>query len=406
MPFALFVALRYLRDGRLQTLLILTGIGVGVGVIIFLSALITGLQDSLIERTLGSQALVVVRPPDEMPRAMGAAPAGMLEVVEMERPPQRVRSIDEWPRAAALLRGTEDVVAVAPTVTGPGIAVRGLGSVSVSIQGIEPDSYRGIVDIQGRLTAGTLELEGFRAVVGVGLAEELGIEVGGRIRLQVAGERGGVYTVSGIADYGSSELNERLVFVALRSAQTLFDVPGGVSALEIRNRDVFAADTLAARIADRTGLDAESWIERNEDLLVGLRSQSLSSVMIQVFVVVAVALGIASVLTVSVVQRSREIGILRATGTTAGTVTRIFLLQGAILGLLGSLGGIALGSVLAWLFQGVARNPDGSATFPVNLTAWLYVRSMGVALVVGVVSAIVPARNAARMDPAGVIRNA
>lgn len=87
MPFALFVALRYLRDGRLQTLLILTGIGVGVGVIIFLSALITGLQDSLIERTLGSQALVVVRPPDEMPRAMGAAPAGMLEVVEMERPP-------------------------------------------------------------------------------------------------------------------------------------------------------------------------------------------------------------------------------------------------------------------------------------------------------------------------------
>lgn len=295
---------------------------------------------------------------------------------------------------------------MAPTVTGPGIAVRGLGSVSVSIQGIEPDSYRGIVDIQGRLTAGTLELEGFRAVVGVGLAEELGIEVGGRIRLQVAGERGGVYTVSGIADYGSSELNERLVFVALRSAQTLFDVPGGVSALEIRNRDVFAADTLAARIADRTGLDAESWIERNEDLLVGLRSQSLSSVMIQVFVVVAVALGIASVLTVSVVQRSREIGILRATGTTAGTVTRIFLLQGAILGLLGSLGGIALGSVLAWLFQGVARNPDGSATFPVNLTAWLYVRSMGVALVVGVVSAIVPARNAARMDPAGVIRNA
>src|SRR5690606_936273 len=376
-----FVALRYLRDGRLQTLLILTGIGVGVGVIVFLSALITGLQDSLIERTLGSQALVVVRPPDEMPRSVSLAPPGVLEVVEVERPPQRVRSIDQWQATAALLRRTDGVLAVAPTVTGPGIAVRGLGSVSVSIQGIERESYGGIVDIEERLVQGSLDLEGFRAVVGVGLADELGIEVGGRIRLQVAGERGGVYTVSGISEYGSSELNERLVFVSLRSAQSLFDVPGGVSALEIRNRDVFAADTLAARIADRTGLDAESWIERNEDLLVGLRSQSLSSVMIQVFVVVAVALGIASVLTVSVVQRSRDVGILRATGATAGTVSRIFLLQGAILGLLGSLGGIALGSVLAWLFQGVARNPDASATFPVNLTAWLYVRSMGVALV-------------------------
>lgn len=406
MPFELFVALRYLRDGRLQTALILTGIGVGVGVIIFLSALITGLQDSLIETTLGNQPLVTVRPPEEMPRVLGTAPEGVVQALEIERPAQRVRSIDQWQSTAALLRRTAGVTAVAPTVTGPGIAVRGLGSVSVSIQGIEPDSYAGIADLEGQLVEGRLDLEGFRAVVGVGLADELGVEVGGRVRLQVAGERGGIYTVSGIFDYGSTDLNERLVFVSLRTAQTLFDLPGGVSALEVRNQDVFAADALANRITDRTGLDAESWIERNRDLLSGLRSQSLSSIMIQVFVVVAVALGIASVLTVSVVQRSREIGILRATGTRSGSVVRVFLLQGAILGLVGSLLGIGLGTVLALVFQDFARNPDDSAAFPVSLTAWLYLRSMGVAMLVGVIAAIVPARNAAGMDPATVIRDA
>jgi lipoprotein-releasing system permease protein len=408
MPFELFVAIRYLRDGRLQTLLILTGIGVGVGVIIFLSALITGLQDSLIDRTLGSQALVSVRPPEEMPRVLARAgrdDARAIEIVEVERPAQRIRSIAEWQAVVASIERLPGVTAVAPTVDGPGIAVRGLGSVSVSIRGIDPSSYRAIVDVEERLVEGALTLEGFRAVVGSGLAEALGVGVGGRVRLQVAGDRGGVFTVAGVSDYGSTDLNERLVLVSLPSAQNLFGLEGGVSSLEIRSRDVFQADVLATRIAERTGTDTESWIARNEDLLIGLRSQSLSSVMIQVFVVIAVALGIASVLTVSVVQRSREIGILRATGTRASSVTLVFVLQGAMLGLAGSLLGIGLGSALSWLFQGVARNPDGSATFPVNLTGWLFLRSAGVALGVGVLASLIPARSAARMDPATVIRD-
>lgn len=405
MPFELFVAIRYLRDGRLQTLLIVTGIGVGVGVIIFLSALITNLQESLIERTLGSQPLVSVRPPEEIPRPLGGVAAGELRVVDVERPAQRVRSIAEWPTVQETIRRIPGVTAVAPTVEGPGIAVRGLGSVAVTIRGVEAPSYQRIVDVEALLVSGVLELDGFRAVVGTQLADALGLDADGRMRLQVAGDRGGVFTVSGVVDYGSSELNERLVLVSLPSAQNLFDLAGGVSSLEVRNQDVFAADVLAQRIAERTGTVTESWISRNEDLLVGLRSQSLSSVMIQVFVVIAVALGIASVLTVSVVQRAREIGILRATGTRASSVTLVFVLQGAILGLVGSVVGILLGAALSWAFQGVARDPDGSVLFPVDLSAWLLLRSAAVAMGVGVIASLVPARSAARMDPATVIRD-
>jgi len=406
-PFELFVALRYLRDGRLQTGLILTGIGVGVGVIIFLSALITGLQQSIVGRTLGSQAYVVVRPPEEMPRVVegGAAPGDALRAVETERPPQRVRSIVRWREVEALLERTSGVVGVAPTVTGPAIATRGLGSISATIRGIELESYSTIVDVRGRLVDGTFDLTGFRVVVGTELARKFGVGTGGRIRLQAAGDRGGVYSISGIFDYRSRDLNERLIFVSLQGAQTLFGLDGGVSTLEVKGDDIFGAEDLALGIADRTGLVADSWMAQNRDLLVGLRSQSMSSIMIQVFVILAVALGIASVLAVSVVQKAREIGILRATGTRRSSVTRIFLYQGAILGTVGSLVGVGLGTLLAVFFAGLARNPDGSATFPVALTAWLYGRSVAVALGVGVLSAVLPSRDASRLDPATVIRN-
>jgi lipoprotein-releasing system permease protein len=404
MPFELFVALRYLKEGRLQTWLILAGIGVGVGVIIFLSALINGLQQSLIERTLGSQAQVVVRHPEEMPRVL-PRPDSTLVATEVQRPPQRVRSIVEWQRVMRLLQRTPGVVAVAPTVAGPAMAVRGPGSTAITVRGVDRDSYESIVDLRSRVVDGTFDLTGFKAVVGTELARQLGLTVGGRVRIQGAGDRGGVYTVSGIFDLGSKDLNERWIFVSLRSAQTMFDLDGGVSTLEVKGGQIFQAEALAGRIRDRTGLDAESWMARNGDLLVGLRSQSQSSVMIQFFVILAVALGIASVLAVSVVQKSREIGILKATGTLTRSVTRIFLLQGAVLGTAGSLIGIAIGTTLALFFASLARNPDGSPTFPVDLNLWLFGRSVAVALVVGLLSAILPARRAAHMDPATVIRN-
>jgi lipoprotein-releasing system permease protein len=126
--------------------------------------------------------------------------------------------------------------------------------------------------------------------------------------------------------------------------------------------------------------------------------------MIQFFVVLAVALGIASMLVVSVVQKSREIGILKAIGTSTGQTMGVFLLQGTILGLAGSALGCGLGALLALLFRSMALAPDGSPVFPVDLTWTRFVAASAVATVVGVVAAVAPARRAARLDPAEVIR--
>lgn len=407
MPFELLVALRYLREGRAQTLLILTGVAVGVGVIIYLSALITGLQNSLIARTLGVQAHVVVRPPEDMPRLLPAGD-GTLRAPHLERPAQRVRSIIQWQRVTADIAALPGVTAVAPTIAGPAMAVRGDGASAVAVRGIDVRSYRDIVDLAAFLQSGQLDLGGFHAVIGSELARYLGLTVGDRMRLRVtAGSDtavGGVYTVTGILDLGNRDLNQRWVFVSLRAAQSMFGLAGGVSTIEVRGSRIFDAESLAQAIAARTSLVADSWMRTNEQLLIGLRSQSASSRVIQTFVILAVALGIASVLGVSVVQKSREIGILRATGTRRNQVMRIFLIEGAMLGLTGSAGGIVLGSAIARLFMHLARNPDGSPMFPVALTLALYLRSAAIALGVGTGAALLPARRAARMQPAEIIR--
>ena len=404
MPFELRVALRFLREGRTQTYLILAGVGVGVGVVVFLSALIGGLQESLIDRTLGTQAHVVVRAPEDVVRPIARDAPALAVAARVERPAQRLRSIVGAAQTLALVRGLPRVRAAAPVVSGAAFAARGLANRSVVLRGIEPSTYRDIIDLAPRTTAGELRVDGTNVAIGVGLASALGVSVGDKVRIETPQGRAEVFLVAALFDVGNEDLNERWVFVSLRAAQTLLDLSGGISAIEVKVDEIFAAEAVASEIASRTGLEADSWMELNRQLLVGLRSQSASSGLIQLFVVVAVALGIASVLVVSVVQKSREIGILKAMGTRTAQIERVFLAQGAILGLSGSAVGIAIGTALSLLFASLATNPDGTPTFPVNLSAGLYLGASAGATLTGLLAAVVPARRAARLDPADVIR--
>ena len=402
MPFELFMALRFLREGRAQSLLIFVGVSAGVAVIIFLTALIDGLQVTLIDQTLGSQAHVVVRPLDEAARALGA-PGEVTAVIEVKTR-QRTASIPEWQPVAEAASRVPGVLAVAPTVAGSAFATRANVSKSVALRGVDADSYGRIVPIARHLKAGRFRVSGRDAVIGSELADDLGLAVGDKLRLVVVDGRDQVFTVGGIFDLGNKDLNQRWVFVPLGVAQTLLDLPGRITTLELRVNDVFAADSIAAEVARRTGLTADSWMKINATLMVGLRSQSSSSYMIQFFVVLAVALGIASVLVVSVVQKGREIGILKAFGTSTRKVMWIFLIQGALVGLVGSVIGSFIGAGLAQFFTSLAKNPDGSPRFPITLTPGLFIAASLFATVIGLVAAVAPARRAARLDPVVVIR--
>ena len=399
MPFELIAALRFLREGRFQTVLILAGVAVGAAVIVFLVALITGLQDDLIARTLGTQPHVVLRPPDDAAQPVVRAAPGETVVAQVEKRAQRLRSIDGWQRALADAVATPGVVAASPMASGPAFAARGSAQKSVALLGVEPERYARLVPVPAKMVAGRVRVAGEDAVIGVDLAKDLGASVGDKVRLSTAAGRTLVVTVSGIFDLGLRDLNRRWVLITLRSAQTLLDLAGGVTNIDLAVRDLFGAEAVARTIAARTGLAAESWMKTNAELLVGLRGQSGSSAMIQFFVAVAVAFGISSVLVVSVVQKSREIGILRAMGASRRAVMTVFLIQGGAVALAGSLLGCALGTWAALAFQ------TWQGVFHVWLGWQLYAAAIAGSTLIGVLAAIAPAVRAAHLEPVAAIRS-
>ena len=405
MPFAWFVALRYLRDAKGQTALILAAVSVGVAVVVFLSALINGLQVSLIEKTLGSQAHVTLHVPREVPRSLVVATPERGIASEVLPAPQRLRSIDHWPATMEDVENVFGVRAVSPMVVGFGFAIRSDAKEPIVIRGVDPERLLAIIDVRKKIVEGRFDLTGGAVAIGSSLARTLDVGVGDKIRLATTEGLEDIVSICGIFTLGNEVVDKTWLITSLRHAQSLYALPGGVTTLELKVADVFDAERVARTLHDRLNLDADSWMRLNAQLLTGLSAQSNSKMLIQFFVVVAVALGIASVLVVSVVQKSREIGILRAVGTASRRVLAVFLIQGGVLGLLGSLVGSGFGAALAKLFENVLRGPDGAPQFPVVLNLSLFVSATSLATGVGLLAAVVPARRASRIDPAMAIRN-
>ncbi len=364
------IAMRFLRQGRGQSLLILFGIAVGVAVIVFVTALISGLQENIIERTLGTQAHVRVEAPREI-NLVAPPPAGTRQLLLEDKRAQALRPIDNWIRVRDVLDTLPRVTAVSPVVSGPAFGRRGAAVQSVALVGVDLPRYLRVIPLDDSMVDGTLDVGSGNAVVGSQLAEDLGLRTGGKLRLDAGEGREAVVNVAGIFQLGVRELDARYVYLDLKQAQSLLALPGGVTVIDVTVDDVFGAEAVAARIRGLTGLRAESWMETNAQLMNALTSQSLSTRMISLVVAMSVALGIASVLAVSVTQRTREIGILRAMGTRRGQMLRVFLVQGAVLGLVGS----AIGALAGWGLIG-AFNTFGPKLFYIPMPLVLIPASM------------------------------
>ena len=409
LQFERSVALRFLIEGRRQTLLIVVGVAAGVAVVAYISALIAGLQQNTLNKTLGAQAHITISPLDNVVAPAAQAAPGSAVLVQTQPRAQSARSIVNWQGLLPLLQAMPEVAAVSPMVASAGLALRGQAQRSIALAGVDLDSYDRIIGLRAKVVAGQARLAPGEAIIGRELAADLGVQVGDRITLSTASASGSgnvsdAVRVTALVDLGARELNRRTVLVPLRTAQSLAGLPGGVTQIDLRVLDVWQAETLARALAQRWPVKAESWQQTNANLVSALNAQSVSTALIRAVVMVVVVLGIASVLVVSVVQKRREIGILRAMGATQGQVLRVFLLQGAVVGALGSALGVLLAVLLIYLFTSFVRGSDGLPLFAITLGPLLALRIAALATACGVLAAVLPARSAAALDPAQAIR--
>jgi lipoprotein-releasing system permease protein len=403
MPFEWIAALRFLGEGRMQTAFIVVGASIGVAVIVFMSAILTGMQANIIRRSLLSQPHIVIQPAEEVARPLRrGAPGGETAIIQKRT--QRLISIDQWQKVRAEVKSMAGVNVVTATVGGPAFAIRGDANKSVSVTGIEPEEYSLIVPLPEKIAAGTWRLASTDVMIGTELANDLGINVGDKLRLATVSGANLTLTVTGIFDLGSKGVNERNVYVLLRTGQDLLDLPGGATALDVTVHDLWSAELIAQRITARVGLEADSWIRTNSQLFMALNAQTISNTVLRLAVGISVALGIASVLVVSVVQKSREIGILRAMGASRRQVMNVFLIQGGIVGLVGSFIGSGLAAMFLFAWQSTLKNPDGTPLFLLQFDPALVAWAAAIATVTGLLAAVTPARRAAKLDPVAAIR--
>jgi lipoprotein-releasing system permease protein len=392
------IAISFLREGRAQSLMITIGVAVGVAVIVFVAALIQGLQANIIERTLGTQAHIRLLPPDEV-NQIQRPPQETMHLLLEDKRVQRLRSINNWQQVIATLDQMTVLTAVSPVVSGPAFARRGEAFESITLVGIDLKRYTRIIPLEEYLLSGQLRIGAGNALIGKLLAEDLGVQVGNKLRLDTGEQNSVVVNIAGIFELGVRELDARYVYLDLKQVQSLLNLPGGVTVIDLTVSDIFEAQAIASQVERLSSLQAESWIKTNAQLMNALSAQSLSTNMIIVFVAISVAFGIASVLSVSVVQRTREIGIMRATGATQAQILRIFLIQGAVFGLLGSILGSIVSYTLVYVF-----NTFGPDLFYIHIPASLILIAMLLATLTGVLAAAVPSRRAAALDPVVAIR--
>lgn len=374
----LAIAWRFLTSNKVQTVMIVLGIAVGISVQVFVGTLIQSLQATLVEQTIGHSSQITVLPLYETSPIAG------------------------WESLESSISKVSGVKSISPAVDRNALINTPDGrSFPALTRGFDIKKADAIYDLTGRIYKGTAPTAG-QVLIGKDNQEKYGLALGGTLIFILPDGTRQNLTISGFFDLGIKAVNKGWAITTLSTAQSLFGLGTGVTSIEMQVNDVMNADVIAKDVRKAVSdqpVTVTNWKDDNADLLSGLQAQGSSSYMIQVFVVASVVIAIASVLAISVMQKSRQIGILKAMGITNLNASLIFLFQGIMLGAVGGTLGVLLGM---GLFEAFMLGPGG-ITPHIN---WYFVVGSGfVAILCAGLASLIPARRSARLDPIEVIRN-
>jgi len=383
---AMRIALRFLKSSKTQTVLIVLGLAIGIAVQVFVGSLLQNLQDGFLESSIGDASHVTILP-------------GENETF-----------IEDWQVTLTEAEGVEDVTAVSPAADSPSLLTYGNSSKSVIIRGLDLPRAESIYEFGEKTYEGALPGNESQILLGKELVEGLGIGMGDSVQIITPAQVTEVFWVSGFYDLGTAVINEQWAVVQLSASQSLFSMGGNITSIESQVVSIFTADEVASDVesaisGNNPGLRVENWKDNNEDFFGALNSQAASSYMIQTFVLMSVVIGIASVLSISVVQKSRQIGILKAMGIKDRQSSLIFMYQGLFLGIGGAVAGVSLGAGLFFGFlQGIKAS--GNTIFEqASMDTNFIILSAMIAIISAMFASLLPALKSRKLDPIEVIRN-
>ena len=423
-PFSLFLALRYLKPKRtflsLITVISILGVTLGIMVLILVISVMTGFEQELRRKVLGFDAHLV---------------AGGQTIIE------------DWPAQAGRIRTAEGVTGVAPFVQGPVLAEFMGRRLAPKIRAIDPGAETSVTSLQDFMVAGELKLDGNEVVVGSALAGILGVGVGDTITVYSPGnleeivdsinelEQGAAkaksagelremilpleLTVTGIFESGRYLYDSEFLLVPLHIGQELYGLGGGVHGLTIKTVHPYQAAAVRENIRLVAGddLPMSTWMDMNRELFEAIHMERNVMFFILLFIVIVAAFGIMNTLITVTVQKTREIGILKALGARTGQIIGVFVGQGIVVGFFGTVIGLATG---IWLVQyrnqvsGWLSGVTGVEIFPKSIYQFSEIPAEIVpsdiaiicasAFLICTIAAVIPAWFAARMDPVKALR--
>jgi lipoprotein-releasing system permease protein len=411
MPLQLAIAVTHLVGRKRQTLVSLTGIVLGVAFFLAVSSLMRGSERDFIKRLVDNSPHITVSDEYRHPRLQPANELWPEGAVELRRvkPLTEVRGIRGHAEKLAFIE-TLSGLRAAPVLVGSVVLTFAGRIEGVTLSGIIPAKMKGVSTIEDKMVQGSLDALAANPngiVIGAGLAKKFGLALGSVVNAASPGGEVRTLKVVGIFRTGNAGYDETQTFALLKRVQGLLDRPDRANRFVIQLDDPHAAREVAATIERRIGYKSVSWLEASEDLMNVLLVRNLIMYSVVSAILVVASFGIYNTISTIVMEKTRDIAILKSMGFHARDVRRIFLAEGVILGLLGSLLGLAFGIGLMALLERVELKPPG-ATDLVHLPIYWgweqYLLAATFALVSAVGAAYLPARKAGRVHPVEILR--
>lgn len=380
---AITIAWRFLRKNKAQTVLIVFAIAIAVSVQIFIGLLSKGLEKTLLNKIIGNAPHVSVY--------------------------SHTGSINKWSDIIEKISKTDaEIKNVSPSIEYQAYIKLEKSMPQILIRGLLQDKNASIYDIQNKIYEGELPTRENQVLMGKDLRERLGLEVGDKIQIITINGTKTEVEITGFYDLEMTRINTSWIITDIKTAQNIIGCGDIVTSIEVSVKDVYDAERIGTSIKNSLSDDSlkiENWKEQNKLLVSAIIGQKICTLVIEFFVVLAAVLSIISILSINVMQKYKEIGILKAMGMENLSTGMVFFFQAFLLGVIGAAVGVALTMAFLKGFNKYVITTNGEPVVSVYLDYMFILKSISIDVLCAVFASFFPVVHSSRLSPVEVIKN-